>query len=340
MTNTVAPSQGNSQGQGRMRAITQTEYGSPDVLTLQEVDKPVPQAHEVLVRVRAASVDAGVWHLMRGTPVLIRLIFGGLRKPAIAILGAAMAGQVETVGAAVTQFKPGDEVFGDLSASGFGAFAEYACAPESALALKPTHVSFAVAAAVPVSGLAALQALRDLGQVQPGQRVLVNGAAGGVGSFAVQIAKQLGTEVTGVCSPQKTAMVRSLGANYTLDYTQIDPAQPEREYDLIVDAAAYRSFFDYLPALTAGGTYVMVGGSTARFFQAMLLGPWVGKMRDRQVKCLASTPNPTDLQTLSDFLAAGQIKPHIDCTYLLSEAPQAIRQLEQRQVQGKVVLSI
>lgn len=323
-----------------MQAIAQTEYGSPDVLTLQEVDKPVPQAHEVLVRVRAASVDAGVWHLMRGTPFLIRLIFGGLRKPAIAILGAAMAGQVEAVGAAVTQFKPGDEVFGDLSESGFGAFAEYVCAPETALVLKPTHVSFEVAAAVPVSGLAALQALRDLGQVQPGQRVLVNGSSGGVGSFAVQIAKQLGAEVTGVCSPQKAAMVRSLGADHILDYTQADPTQPGQTYDLIIDAAAYRSFFAFLPALNPGGTYVMVGGSTAGFFQTMLIGPWTGKIRDRQVKCLTSTPNQEDLQALSDMLESGQITPYIDRTYPFQEVPQAIRQLEQRQVQGKLVISI
>lgn len=340
MTNTVAPSQGDTQSRDRMQAIAQTEYGSPDVLKLEEMDKPVPEANEVLVRVRAAAVDAGVWHLMRGTPFLIRLIFGGLRKPAIKILGTDMAGEVEAVGEAVTQFKPGDEVFGDLSESGFGTFAEYVCAPEAALVCKPAHISFESVATVPVSGLAALQGLRDVGQIQPGQRVLVNGASGGVGSFAVQIAKAFGAEVTGVCSTQKVDMVRRLGADHIIDYTQTDPTQPGQPYDLILDAAAYRPFFDFLPALTAGGTYVMVGGSTAKFFQAMLLGPWVSKTRDRRVKFLESKPNQADLQTLSDFLAAGKIIPYIDRTYPLKDVPQAIRHLEQRQVQGKVAISI
>ncbi|PSN20029.1 alcohol dehydrogenase [filamentous cyanobacterium CCP5] len=323
-----------------MKAIVQTEYGSPDVLRLEAVDQPVPQDDEIQVRVRAASVDAGVWHLMRGTPFLIRLMFGGLRRPAIPILGGALAGEVEAVGSAVTQFKPGDAVFGDLSASGFGAFAEYVCAPASAFVSKPANVSFEAAATVPISGLAALQGLQTVGQLQSGQRVLVNGASGGVGSFAVQIAKALGADVTGVCGPGKVDMVRDLGADQVIDYTQADPTRPEQPYDLILDAAAYRPFFDFLPGLTAGGTYVMVGGSTPGFFQAMLIGPWISKIRDCQVKCLTSNPNQSDLLQLQHLLATGKIKPYLDRTYPLAAVPEAIRHLERRQVRGKVVISL
>ncbi|MGP1373751.1 MAG: NAD(P)-dependent alcohol dehydrogenase [Almyronema sp.] len=322
-----------------MKAIVQSEYGSADVLRLAEVEKPTISANEVLVRVRAASVDAGVWHLMRGTPFLIRLIYGGLRQPKNPILGAALAGQVEAVGQAVTQFQPGDEVFGDLSEAGFGAFAEYACAPESALALKPDNLTFTAAATVPVSALAALQGLRDVGQLQPGQKVLILGAAGGVGSFAVQLAKMFGAEVTAGCSPEKADLVSKLGADYVIDYTQT-AAQTRQPYDLIFNTAAYRSFFDYLSLLTPTGTYVMVGGSTGSFFQAMLLGPVLSKLTQRQVKCLASTPHQADLLTLQRFLAAGQLVPFVDRTYSLSEVPTAIRHLEQRQVRGKIAICI
>jgi len=323
-----------------MQAIAQTEYGAPEVLHLVDVAQPVPQADEVLVRVRGASVDAGVWHLMRGTPLLIRLMYGGLRKPKHPILGSAIAGEVVAVGPSVTQFRPGDAVFGDLSESGFGGFAEYVCAPEPALVRKPENLTFEAAATVPVSGLAALQALRDVGQLQAGQRVLVVGASGGVGSFAVQIAKAWGAVVTGVCHTTKVGMVRQLGADQVIDYTQTDVTQAAEKYDLILDTAAFRSFADYLPALTPGGTYVMVGGSTPAFFRAMLLGPRVAKRRDRQVKCLTSRPNQADLETLKTLVEAGQVTPCIDRTYPLSEVPAAIRQLEQRQVQGKVAIAV
>ncbi|MEL7226700.1 MAG: NAD(P)-dependent alcohol dehydrogenase, partial [Cyanobacteria bacterium J06576_12] len=219
-----------------MKVIVQSEYGSADSLRLEELEKPAVADNEVLVRVHGAGVHAGDWHLMRGDPFLIRLMFGGILKPKITTIGTDIAGQVEAVGKNVKQFLPGDEVFGDLSECGFGAFSEYTAVPENALVHKPTNLSFEEAATVPVSGLAALQALRDYGEVRSGQRVLINGASGGVGSFAVQLAKGFGAEVTAVCSTGKMDMVKSLGADYVVDYTQRDPTQPTQPYDLIVDA--------------------------------------------------------------------------------------------------------
>jgi NADPH:quinone reductase-like Zn-dependent oxidoreductase len=323
-----------------MRAIVQTEYGSTDVLSLKEVDKPVVLDNGVLVRVHAASVNAGDWHLMRGTPFLIRFMFGGLLKPKIKILGMDVSGRVEAIGKDVTQFQPGDEVFGDLSECGFGAFAEYVCATEAVLTLKPANTSFEEAAIVPVAALAALQGLRDCGQIQSGQKVSIVGASGGVGSFAVQIAKAFGAEVTAVCSTKKLDMVRSIGADHVIDYTQTDVTQNGQQYDLILDAAAYRSVFDYLPILNPAGTYVLVGGSTARFFQVMLFGAGISRIGRRKVQCLASKPNQADLVILRDLLEAGKIVPVIDRRYSLSEVPTAIRHLEQRQVRGKVAISV
>jgi NADPH:quinone reductase-like Zn-dependent oxidoreductase len=323
-----------------MQAIVQTEYGSPDVLSLAEVDRPLVPDNGVLVRVHAASVDAGVWHLMRGTPFLIRLMYGGLRKPKHTILGSAIAGQVEAVGEAVTQFQPGDEVFGDLSESGFGGFAEYACAPEKALALKPSNLSFEEAATIPVSGLAALQALQDVGQLQTGQKVLVLGASGGVGSFAVQIAKALGAEVTGVASTHKAEMVAKLGADHVIDYTQTDVTLAGNQYDLILDAAAFRPFSAYLPILTATGTYVAVGGSTGDFLRAMALGSFASKANGKQVKSLESKPNQADLATLKELAEAGKLIPFIDQTFSLGDVPAAIRLLEDRNVKGKVAIRV
>lgn len=323
-----------------MKAIVQFEYGSADVLSLAEVDMPIAQSDEVLVKVHAAAVHAGDWHLMRGEPFLIRLIFGGLLKPKIRTLGTDMAGRVEAVGAKVTQFQPGDEVFGELSEFGFGTFAEYVSVPEKALALKPENLSFEQAAAVPISGLSALQALRDVGQVQPGQRVLINGAAGGVGSFAVQLAKAFGAEVTGVCSTRKVEMVRSLGANRIVDYTQEDIVQTTERYDLILDAAAYRSVFDFLPLLTPEGTYVMIGGSTARLLQVMLFGSLISKIRQRKVKCLMQKPSQADLIFLRELITESKLSPFIDRCYSLSEVPTAIHYLEQRQAKGKIAITV
>ena len=332
--------QEDSNRNGKMRAIVQTEYGSTEVLRLEEVDKPVVPNNGVLVRVHAASVNAGDWHLMRGTPFISRLMFGGLLKPKIKILGFDIAGRVEAVGKNVTQFEPGDEVFGDLSECGFGAFAEYVCATEAALVLKPIATTFEQAATVPGAALTALQGLRDMGQIQSGQKVLINGASGGVGSFAVQIAKALGAEVTAVCSTKKMDRVRSLGADHIIDYTQTDVTQHGQRYDLIFDAAAYRSVFDYLPALTTQGTYVLVGGSIPRLFLVMLFGSWISRISRRRVKCLIVKPNQKDLTTLRELMVAGKIVPLIDQRYDLSEVPAAIRHIEQRQVVGKVVIRV
>jgi NADPH:quinone reductase-like Zn-dependent oxidoreductase len=323
-----------------MKAIIQTEYGSPDVLSLQEVENPVVAANEVLVKVHATSVNAGDWHLMRGDPFLSRLMFGGILKPKIKTLGMDVAGRVEAVGQDVRLFQVGDEVFGDLSECGFGAFAEYACGTEAALSLKPTNISFEQAATVPGAALTALQGLRDCGQIKSGQKVLVNGASGGVGSFAVQIAKALGAEVTAVCSTNKMEMLRSIGADNIIDYTQTDITKNGQQYDLILDAAAYRSVFDYAPILKHEGTYVLIGGSISRLFQVLLFGSIISRIMGRKVKCLMAKPNRSDLVILKDLIEAGKIVPAIDRTYRLSEVPEAIRQLEQRRVRGKVAISI
>ncbi len=323
-----------------MKAIVQTEYGSPDVLSLEEVDKPAVKDNGVLVRVHASSVNSADWHLMRGTPFIARLAFG-LRQPKFKTLGIDVAGRVEAVGQNVTQFRPGDDVFGDISECGFGGFAEYVCVPQDALAIKPENISFEQAAAVPGAALTALHALCKSGQIQAGQRVLINGASGGVGSFAVQIAKAFGAEVTAVCSTKKMDMVRSIGADHIIDYTQTDVTKTGQPYDLILDAAAYRSVFDYLPILTRTGIYVLIGGSTTRLFQVMLfLGPLISLISRRKVKCFVLTPNQADLVILRDLLEAGKIVPWIDRRYNLSEVPAAIRYLEQRQVVGKVTISV
>jgi 2-desacetyl-2-hydroxyethyl bacteriochlorophyllide A dehydrogenase len=323
-----------------MKAIVQTEYGSPDVLSLQEVDKPFVTDNSVLVRVRATSVNAGDWHLMRGDPFLTRLMFGGILKPKIKILGLDIAGQVEAVGKDVNQFQVGDEVYGDLSESGFGAFSEYVCATESALAIKPTNISFEQAATVPCAALTALQALRDCGRIQAGQKVLINGASGGVGSFAVQIAKALGADVTAVCSTNKVEMMHTLGADHIIDYTQTDVTKNGQEYDLVIDAAAYRSVFDYRSILKPEGTYVLIGGSISRLFQVLLFGSVISRIMGRKLKCLMAKPNRSDLVMLKEMIEAGKIVPFIDQTYNLSEVPTAIRQLEQRQVRGKIAISV
>ncbi len=322
-----------------MKAIAQEKYGSPDVLSLTEVDQPAVQADTVLVRVHAASVNAGDWHLMRGSPFFIRLMLGGLLKPKIKTVGFDIAGTVEAVGKNVVDFRVGDEVFGDVSDCGFGAFAEYVAATEDALSLKPSNLTFEAAAAVPGAAMTALQALRDIGKVQPEQRLLIVGASGGVGSYAVQLAKAFGADVTAVCGSAKVDRIRSLGANKVIDYTQIDFTQKEI-YDLVVDVAAYRSVFDYLPILKRQGTYVLVGGAIARLFQVMIFGPLISKMNNRTVKSLVVTPNSTDLAVLRDLIEAGKITPLIDRLYSLAEVPTAIRRLEQRQVVGKVVIRV
>src|SRR5215217_1383086 len=322
-----------------MKAIVSTKYGSPDVLNLEEVEKPAPKDHEVLVKVHAASVNAGDWHLLRADPFLTRLAFGLLR-PKHKILGADVAGRVEAVGGNVTQFRPGDEVFGDLSGCGFGGFAEYVCASEDALALKPADTSFEEAAAVPSAAATALQGLRDKGHIQQGQSVLINGASGGVGTFAVQLAKSFGAEVTGVCSTGKLEMVRSIGADHIIDYTQEDFTKNGRRYDLIFAANGNHPISAYKRALSLKGTYVMSGGSGAQMFQAMLLGPMISMSGNKKMGNLLKKLSKKDLVVLKEFLQAGKITPVIDRTYPLSEVPEAIRCLEEGHARGKVMITL
>lgn len=333
-----------------MNAIVQTEYGGPEVLRLAQVERPQVSAGRVLVRVQAAAVHAGDWHLMRGKPWLVRLIFGGLWKPKVQILGCDVAGEVVAVGTGVTRFQPGDAVFADVSESGFGAFADYALVPEAALVRKPANVSFEAAAAVPVSAGSALQGLRDTGKLQAGQQVLIIGAGGGVGSFAVQIAKLLGAEVTAVCGANKLERVKLLQPHHLVNSSVIDVCQIDnqinsqsdgpRRYDLIFDTAAYRPAKDYQPLLKSGGSYVLVGGDTAKLFKVMLFGSWMKTKQQQQFKFFAAKPNAADLAILGDWLATGQLQPCIDRTYPLQELPQAMQALEQRQICGKAVISL
>ncbi len=322
-----------------MKAIIYTKYGPPDVLELKEVEKPIPRDDEILVKVHAASVNAADWRLLRADPFLARL-HSGLLKPKYKILGADIAGRVEAVDRNVKQFKPGDEVFGDIFECGLGGFADYVCASENALVLKPANISFEEAAAVPLAALTALHGLRDKGHIQPGQKVLINGASGGVGTFAVQIAKSFGAEVTAVCSTRNLDMARSLGADHVIDYTKEDFTQNGQRYDLIIAANGYHSIFDYKRALSPKGIYVMTGGSLAQMFQAMLLGPWISMTGSKKMGSLASKPNQKDLVFMKELLTAGKVKPIIDRRYPLNEVAQAIRYLEEGHAKGKVVINL
>jgi NADPH:quinone reductase-like Zn-dependent oxidoreductase len=323
-----------------MKAIIYEAYGPPDVLELEAVEKPVPRDDEVLVSVHAAALNYVDWALLRGIPFLIRMMSGGLSKPKNTILGADIAGRVEAIGRGVTQFQPGDEVFGDISDYGFGGFAEYVSAPESQLARKPANTSFEEAAAVPMSGVVALQGLRDKGGVQPGQKVLIVGASGGNGTFAVQIAKSFGAEVTGVCSTRNLDMVRSIGADHVIDYTQEDFAQGEERYDLILGAGGYRSIFDYRRALRPEGTYVMVGGGMAQVYEAMLLGPFVSMTGRQRLVNLSAMSDQEDLAFVGKLIEAGKVVPVIDRRYPLEEVPEALRYYGEGHSRGKVVISV
>ena len=323
-----------------MKAIVFAKYGPPDVLQLKEVDKPVPQDDEVLVKIHAASVNAADWRMMRADPFLVRLYAGLLKPTKFQILGADIAGRVEAVGKNVRQFKAGEEVFGDVFASGFGGFAEYKCARESELVLKPANLSFEEAAVVPLAAMTALHGLRDKGQIQPGQKVLINGASGGVGTFAVQLAKHFGAEVTAVCSTGKVDMARAIGADHVIDYTQEDFTRSGRQYDLILAVNGFHSIFDYRRALSPRGIYVMTGGNTAQLFQALLLGPWLSMAGKQKMGALTSTPNQKDMLFLKGLLESGKLKPVIDRRYPLSEVPAAVRYVEQGHAKGKVVITV
>jgi len=320
-----------------MKAMVYTKYGTPDVLQLKEVEKPDPEDNEVLIKVHAASVNSWDWDLLRGTPFVNRLMFG-LLKPKV-ILGCDIAGRVEAVGRNVKQLQPDDEVFGDLSGCGWGGFAEYVCARENALALKPACLTFEQAAAVPQAALLALQGLRYKGQIQPGQKILINGAGGGVGTFAVQMAKSLGAEVTGVDSTQKLEVVRSLGADHVIDYTQEDFTKNGKPYDMILDVAGFRSIYDYRRVLGPGGVYVMIGGSSALVFQLMFLGPWISMVGSKKMGILLHKPNK-GLDFITGLFEAGKVEPVIDRRYPLSEAADALRYFGAGLARGKVVITL
>lgn len=324
-----------------MKAVAHDRYGSSEVLELRDVDQPTaPGEGEVLVRVHAAAVDAGVWHLMTGLPYLLRLMGFGLRAPKVPVRGREVAGRVEAVGSAVSLFRPGDDVFGFCE----GAFAEYVCAPEDRFVTKPVNLTAEQAAAVPISAVTALQALRDVGRVQPGQKVLVIGAAGGVGTYAVQLAKAFGADVTGVCSTTKTELVRSIGADRVIDYTRDDFTAGGHRYDLVVDTAGNRPLSHLRRALTPRGTLVLVGGEnggrwfggTDRVLRALLLSPFVGQ----RLRGLFSAERQEDLKTLKDLIEAGRLTPVIDRTYPLADTPEAIRYWERGHARGKVVITV
>jgi NADPH:quinone reductase-like Zn-dependent oxidoreductase len=322
-----------------MKAIVYTEYGPPNVLQLKEVEKPTPKDDEVLVKVHAASVNHTDWYLVTGEPFIARL-WSGLLEPKNQIPGGDIAGRVEAVGVNVKQFQPGDEVYGDKAACGWGAFAEYVCVPDNELALKPASITFEEAAAVPQAGVSALQALRDEGQIKPGQKVLINGASGGVGTFAVQIAKSYKTEVTGVCSTRKLDMLRSIGADHVIDYTQEDFTKSGQRYDLILATGGYHPISDYKRALRPKGFYVMIGGSTAQKMQAFLLGPWISMTGSKKMRSLAGKPNQNDLVFLNELLEAGKVVPVIDRRYPLSEVPEAFRYFGEGLTEGKVIITV
>jgi NADPH:quinone reductase-like Zn-dependent oxidoreductase len=320
-----------------MKAMMYTQYGPPDVLKLTEAAKPVPKDDEVLIKVRASSVTFGDLAAVKGEPFMVRFTLG-LREPKFKIPGKDVTGQVEAVGADVKQFKPGDEVFGDLSECGWGAYAEYVAASENALVQKPANLTFEAAGAVPESGVVALQGLRQ-GKIQSGQKVLIYGASGGIGTFAVQIAKSFGTEVTGVCSTRNLEMVRSLGADYVIDYTKEDFTQNGGQYDLILATAGYRSIFDYKRALAPGGHYVATGGEMVQIFQPMLLGPLVSS-DGRKMTNLAMKPDKDDLTYIKELIEASKVTPVIDKSYPLSELPVAFRYYAEGRSRGKVVVTV
>jgi NADPH:quinone reductase-like Zn-dependent oxidoreductase len=325
-----------------MQAIVQDRYGSADVLELAAIDKPVPTDNQVLVKVHAAGLHRGDWHVMTGLPYLIRIVVPslGLRKPKVPVLGMDVAGTVEAVGANVTRFQAGDEVFGWCD----GSFAEYAVAPEDQLAAKPDNLSFEQAAAVPISGFAALQGLRDVGEIQPGQAVLIIGAAGGVGSYAVQMAKAFGAQVTGVASTGQVELVRSLGADDVVDYTHQDVTDGTRHWDLILDTAGRRSLSQLRRALTPKGTLVIVGGEGAGRlmggFTRNLRAPLLSRFVSQRLRMLASKERPEDLQVLRELIEAGKLTPRIGRTYPLGGLPEAMRALEAGHTLGKLVITI
>jgi len=320
-----------------MKAIVYHQYGPPDNLKLVEVEKPTPTDDQVLVKVHAVSINGSDKEGLIGKPFYVRM--GGLRKPGDPILGSDIAGRVEAAGKNHTQFKPGDEVYGEMG-NYHGGFAEYVCTRAKDWALKPASLTFEEAAAIPQGGVIALQGLRDKGKVQPRQRVLINGAGGSAGTFAIQLAKYYGAEVTGVDNTRKLDFMRSIGADDVVDYTREDFTRKRKQYDLILDLVAYRSAFSYLRALKPGGSCYFVGGSVATLFQILLLGPLIKRMTDKNLRLLAVQRNREDLVQITELCQAGKIVPIIDRRYPLSQVPEAMRYVSDGRAKGKVVIIV
>jgi NADPH:quinone reductase-like Zn-dependent oxidoreductase len=320
-----------------MKANVYTRYGPPEILQLEEVAEPTPEDDEVLIKVQAVSVNRSDWEGVSGKPLYARL--GGLLRPRHHILGSDIAGRVELAGRDIGRFQPGDEVFGDILPR-MGGFAEYVCARESALALKPASMTFEEAAAIPQAAVIALQGIRDKGQVQPGNKVLINGAGGGAGTFAVQLAKIYGAEVTGVDNASKLDFMRSLGADHVIDYAREDFTKNGKQYDLILDIVAHRSAFAYKRALGSNGSYFLAGGSVATILQILLLGPWIGRTTGKKIRILAVRPNIEDVDFMKELIEAGKVTPAIDKTYSLGEVPEAIAYVGEGHARGKVVITV
>lgn len=321
-----------------MKAMVYNKYGNTNVLNLEEIEIPSPKLNEVLVKIHAVSVNSWDWDLLRGKPFLARL--GGFFKPKYKILGADIAGRVEAIGRDVKHISVGDEVFGDISWCGWGGFAEYVSINEQALTVKPASMTFEEAAAIPQAGVLALQGLRDKGQIQEGKKVLINGAGGGVGTFALQIAKLYGAEVTCVDSKKKINALKSIGADHVIDYNEEDFAKKGQYYDLILDVVGNRSIFDYKRVLNPDGTYVMIGGSMFLILQLLLLGPMINKTESKKMAILVHKPNKQDQSLLKELFVAGKISPVIDRQYSLSQVPEAIRYLGEGHAKGKVVVCV
>ncbi len=324
-----------------MRAVVYNRYGSPDVLELREVEMPVVKDDEVLIRIQAASINRSDWETLTARPLYVRLTGAGFLKPKRPILGSDVAGRIEAVGRSVTQFQPGDEVFGDILWHGLGAFAEYVSVPESApLAVKPASMAAAQAATLPQAAVLGLQGVRAKGHLQPGDSVLINGAGGGAGTFAVQIAKSLGADVTGVDSTPKLDVMRSIGADHVIDYTREDFTKSGRRYDRIIDFAAHRSIFANKRALHPDGIYLIVGGSMPRLLQAAIIGPLISKTGTQQMGVLVAKPNKEDLSHVARLVEAETITPLIDRRYELSEVAEALRYLGEGHAKGKIVITL
>jgi NADPH:quinone reductase-like Zn-dependent oxidoreductase len=323
-----------------MKAIVGLRYGPPEQLQLQEVERPVPGDDEVLVEVVAATINKADYILIRGKPFLVRMMGGGLLRPKNRTPGSDVAGRIVTVGKEVTGFKAGDEVFGNLSRSGRGGYAEFVRAQEDGLALKPANVTFAEAATIPIAGLTALQDIRDHGKVRPGQKVLINGASGGVGTFAVQIAKSFGAEVTAVCSTANLDLMLRIGADHVIDYTKEDFTRNGKRYDLIIGANGYHPIWRYKRSLAAGGTYVMSGGKGAQLFQALFLGRLMSLTGGKRLMGISARMNREDLAFMAELVSERKVVPVIERTYPLKDAPEAIAHLGKGHVQGKLIISI